>query len=270
MKYFHLKNISFAPEYEEYFFSPFKIIKGDGILEEINKIILTPQEAVLIADSYVMKTYGNQISNKISRFIFKEEVCPSEIYRIRKIISENGAKQVIAMGGGKTMDIAKIMKNEFKNIKLILIPTSCATCAAFTAVSVIYNENHSYMDNIDVPTADYLLIDYDIFNKLPVTFFAAGAVDTLAKYYEIMAFRKYEKKLRLMDDAVYETAKFLYKRLKSILAKKRIKADEFVKREITDINIVLSGMVSTLGRYSVTSSVAHVISYAMTAIPAAR
>jgi glycerol dehydrogenase-like iron-containing ADH family enzyme len=73
-----------------------------------------------------------------------------------------------------------------------------------------------------------------------------------------------------MDEAVYEAAKFLYKRIKSILSKKWIKADELVKKEITDINIILSGLVSTLGRYSVTSSVAHAISYAMTAAPAAQ
>ncbi len=270
MKYFHLRNISFTPEYEEYFLSPFKIIKGDGILGEINKIITNPQEAVLIADSYIMKTYGCKISNEINEVLFKGEVCPSEIYRIKKIVTEKGIKQIMAMGGGKTMDIAKIIKSGFENIKLILVPTSCATCAAFTAVSVVYNENHSYMDTIDVPTADYLLIDYEIFNKVPAAFFAAGVADTLAKYYEIVAFRKYEKKLRLMDEVVYDMAKFLYKRLKSILLKKWIKADGLVKKEIADINIVLSGMVSTLGRYSVTSSVAHAISYAMTSISASR
>jgi len=271
MKYFHLKNISLTHNIENYNISPGKIIKGSGVIQEANNAITDPSKSILIADRYIMKQYGNLISSRqVKSVIFKGEVCPSEIYRIKKIISENGIKEVISMGGGKAMDIAKLAKRDIGGIKLTLIPTSCATCAAYTAVSVIYNEDHSYMDTVDVPTADNLFIDYEIFGRLPSGFYAAGIADTLAKYYETAAYRKYTKVQTLDDNMVFETAKSIYKRLKEIIIKKWAKLDGPLKRELTDINIIYSGIVSTMGKYSVTSSIAHAISYAMTIIPETR
>ena len=48
------------------------------------------------------------------------------------------------------------------------------------------------------------------------------------------------------------------------------KADNIIKRELTDINIVSSGMASCLGRYSMTGLVAHAAAHAATGIDAAR
>jgi uncharacterized oxidoreductase len=174
------------------------------------------------------------------------------------------------MGGGKAMDTAKLVKRDTPGLKLTAIPTSAATCAAFSAVSVVYDRAGVYSHSCESPQADNVIIDYSIFEKLPKQFFAAGAMDTLAKYYETAVYKKKLKLNGLYDDAVLEHAKFFVKRLKDIIFKKWYRLDAETKRELTDINIVLSGMVSTLGKYTVTSSTAHTLSYALTCFAKAR
>jgi glycerol dehydrogenase len=252
------------------FLFPGRVIKGEGAADGAG--VFLDDRSALLAGPYVMKNFGQVIKGARDplQIAFKGECSPGEFFRVKNIILENRIKTLAAAGGGKTLDLAKYLKREIKGLSLVCIPTSAATCAAYTPVSVLYDEAGVYMDTLDTLCPDIIIIDYNIMYTLPMPFFAAGAADTLAKYYEAAVFNKFHKDRSPYDDLVFATADEVYRRLKQLIRKKWKDPGKEEKRELADINIMYSGIISCIGRYTVTSSLAHALAHAVTAAPGAR
>lgn len=94
---------------------------------------------------------------------------------------------VIGIGGGTALDIAKAAAANAQ-IKSILIPTIAATCAAWTPLSVFYQENGAHSHYTEFPSSNTLvMVEPAIIAEAPVKFLKAGIGDTLAKFYEARA-----------------------------------------------------------------------------------
>ncbi|PLR79328.1 oxidoreductase [Bacillus sp. V3-13] len=94
---------------------------------------------------------------------------------------------VIGIGGGTILDIAKAVGFKAK-LKTVLIPTLASTCAAWTPLSVFYNQAGEFSHYTIFPTATALvLIEPEIIANGPVEYLRAGIGDTLAKFYEAEA-----------------------------------------------------------------------------------
>lgn len=94
------------------------------------------------------------------------------------------ADMIVAVGGGKTMDVAKAAGN-LADITVITIPTIAATCAAWAALSVLYTEEGDFCEfrrNAHCPKL--ILADTEVIARAPARYLKAGIVDTLAKWYE--------------------------------------------------------------------------------------
>jgi len=267
MKFFHYVNDRINLYNKNLTLSfPFKIIKEVSAINSIPNLTNGLKKIAVIADSYIMKTfaYNLNLGNKdTKKIIFNGECSPEEFYRLKNILLNYKCECIVAFGGGKTMDVAKLLKRDLQNIVLILVPTSASTCAAVTSVSVMYDKNGVYMSTVDSSSPDFVIIDYEIFYKLPLSFYAAGIADTMAKYFEIKICLKFQKIKDIYDEFVYEFSKFIYLKLKKIIENFN-NMDEQTKEEITDINILFSGLISIIGKYSVTVSAAHTIAHSMT------
>ncbi|RSK55471.1 iron-containing alcohol dehydrogenase family protein [Bacillus canaveralius] len=94
---------------------------------------------------------------------------------------------IIGIGGGTILDIAKAVGYKAK-LKTVVIPTVASTCAAWTPLSVFYNQAGEFSHYSIFPTATALvLIEPEIIAKGPVAYLRAGIGDTLAKFYEAEA-----------------------------------------------------------------------------------
>ncbi len=242
---------------------PGKIVKKQGALAIAAG--MAEGRAAVFADSYVIKTFGPAIGGGIENIRFSGECSPGEFFRVKTILLEKKIRTLIALGGGKTLDLAKYLKREIPGLKLISAPTSAATCAAYTPVTVLYDEQGVYMDTLDTACPDVLIFDYGVFGTLPMPFFAAGAMDTLAKYYETASYFENGKDVNSYDAFIYETAGRLRKELKKLVLKKWVAQDIDTRRRLAEINILESGYVSCLGRFTATAGMAHAVAHAITA-----
>lgn len=117
-------------------------------------------------------------------FTYGGECSDPEIERVKKAALEHGADALIGIGGGKLLDLAKSAGNSLQK-EIILIPTLASTCAAWTPLSVIYDDNGSYVRyDIHEKSTWMLLIEPGILLNSPINYLRAGIGDTLAKWYE--------------------------------------------------------------------------------------
>ena len=91
---------------------------------------------------------------------------------------------IFGMGGGKALDTAKGAAYE-AGLAVFTFPTIAATCAAATALSVVYREEGSF-DSFyfyERP-ARHCFLDLTVISQAPWEYLQAGMGDTIGKYFE--------------------------------------------------------------------------------------
>lgn len=109
-------------------------------------------------------------------------------YRAVKKLREKEAYQtadmVFAVGGGKAMDTCKLLCIEEEK-PLFTFPTIASNCAACTTVSIMYQEDGTFLKpHFFTRPANHTFIDTEIIANAPAEYMWAGIGDTYAKYYE--------------------------------------------------------------------------------------
>lgn len=111
--------------------------------------------------------------------------CYSEATKVREEIAALGCDVIVGVGGGRIMDFCKLC-GDYTKLPVVTVPTSMATCAAYTTLSVIYDESGKTVGNYYLRTeVSAIFIDAAIMATQPVRLVAAGVMDALAKYIEI-------------------------------------------------------------------------------------
>lgn len=113
---------------------------------------------------------------------FQGECCP---VAIKSTAARLTAEYVaIAVGGGKAIDTAKAAAREV-GARLITIPTSPATCAATTAMSILHTEKGAYdIGRIYAPAPEATIIDLTVLTTCPRRLVASGLADAWARSLE--------------------------------------------------------------------------------------
>ena len=118
---------------------------------------------------------------------FGGQCTEKEILRCTELAKELQPDVVVGIGGGKTMDTAKAVADNYK-AATVIVPTTASTDAPAMGLSVIYTEEGEHIGARHYKkNPDLVLLDTDIIAKAPIRFLVAGIGDALATWPETRA-----------------------------------------------------------------------------------
>ena len=125
--------------------SPGKYVQGAGILGEIDEYLQGMGRRLLILISRsgtkrICPTLDACFQGKdyeLHYEIFQGECSQTQIDRLTAVAREQKSTAVVGIGGGKTMDTAKAVADNY-NAAVIIVPTTASTDAPAMGLSVIY------------------------------------------------------------------------------------------------------------------------------------
>lgn len=167
---------------------PCKYVQGK------NAIQLLPQYVEQMGGKSIIVTTKSQhemvvalMGNRSRVELFNGECSYEEIARVKGLAQNMGATVIVAVGGGKVIDVVKISADQL-NVPSIIVPTICATDAPTSGCAVTYTESGEYIRvEYQKTNPRLVLIDSEIIAHAPVRFLVSGMGDAFATYLEAMA-----------------------------------------------------------------------------------
>ncbi|MFC3748461.1 iron-containing alcohol dehydrogenase family protein [Paenibacillus sp. GCM10012306] len=183
------------------------------------------------------------------------------------------AQAIIAVGGGKISDLVKSAAAALR-LPAIILPTLASTCAAWSSLSVMYDDQGRFVSMDVFPYSNALvLLDPQVIAQSPPELLIAGIGDTLAKWYEadviIRGMASPPVEVELAWYAARKCKEHLLQHSEAALeALRRGQANEDLTR-IAETIIMVAGLVGGFGEDYGRTAGAHSIHDALTAIPEA-
>lgn len=190
--------------------------------------------------------------------------CASYIEKLIAYIRENECDLILGVGGGTIMDFAKAAAASAK-LPVINIPTSAATCAAYTPLSVMYSEEGKTLPPSQKHKSEVnaVLTDLDIMLTQPPRLLIAGAYDSMAKHIELLHRTKDKKAedIALGLDYSCLLAEHTFRQCQELLPDALRALDEKqcnpAFERILYINIAVTGIISGIAKGSSQTALAH-------------
>ncbi|EDP8627077.1 oxidoreductase [Salmonella bongori] len=178
---------------------------------------------------------------------------------------------VIGVGGGALLDTTKALARRL-NLPFVAIPTIAATCAAWTPLSVWYNDAGQALQFEIFDDANFLvLVEPHIILHAPDDYLLAGIGDTLAKWYEAVVLAPQPETLpltvRLGINNACAIRDLLLKSSEQALADKQQRQLTQVFCDVVDAIIAGGGMVGGLGERYTRVAAAHAVHNGLTVLP---
>lgn len=192
------------------------------------------------------------------------------IHELSEQIGKLGADFIAGMGGGKALDTAKGVACDLQ-IPVVTLPTIAATCAAATALSVVYREDGSFESfyYFEKP-AVHAFIDTQIIAEAPDCYLRAGMGDTIAKHFECHLSARGDE----LDHSSYMGREISNLCYEPVLTYGRQAMEDCRKHQVTSaltqvvlVNVVSTGMVSLLVHDDYNGAIAHSVFYGLAILP---
>ncbi|WP_414551937.1 iron-containing alcohol dehydrogenase family protein [Anabaena sp. CCY 0017] len=250
--------------------APGKIIRGSGVLQtasaEITRIGTRPLIIAGNSTQTIAQKSLQAILTKLNtaQSNYGVDCCEASLKALKKTAQEHQADVIIGIGGGKALDTAKLVADQLQ-LPVVTIPTSAATCAAWTALSNVYSESGAFLYDVALSRCpDLLILDYDLIQTAPQRTLVAGIGDAIAKWYEASV-SSGNSQQTLIISAVQQA-----RVLRDILLQKSATAlkepDSQDWREVVDATVLLAGVIGGLGGAQCRTVAAHAVHNGLTHI----
>ncbi|WP_414570792.1 iron-containing alcohol dehydrogenase family protein [Nostoc sp. CCY 9925] len=252
--------------------APAKLIRGSGVLQaaaaEIaslgNRPLIVAGERTLAISQENLQPILETQQLHPAQVSYGADCCEASLESLRKAAKEHKADVIIGVGGGKALDTAKLVAQQLQ-LPVVTIPTSAATCAAWSALSNVYSEDGAFLYDVGLSRCpDLLILDYDLIKTAPQHTLVAGIGDAIAKWYEASVSSGH------LQDTLIIAAVQQARVLRDILLQKSPTAlkepGSEVWREVVDATVLLAGVVGGLGGAQCRTVAAHAVHNGLTHI----
>ncbi|QIR35311.1 iron-containing alcohol dehydrogenase family protein [Tolypothrix sp. PCC 7910] len=252
--------------------APAKVIRGSNILQtastEIarlgNRPLIVAGKQTLAITKESLQPILEQQKLDIAAADYGADCCEASLESLRKAAKAHKADLIIGFGGGKALDTAKLVAHQLQ-LPVVTIPTSAATCAAWSALSNVYSEDGAFLYDVALSRCpDLLILDYDLIQTAPQHTLVAGIGDAIAKWYEASVSSGHSQQT-LIIGAVQQA-----RVLRDILLQKSVAALQTPGsedwQEVVDASVLMAGVVGGLGGAQCRTVAAHAVHNGLTHI----
>jgi uncharacterized oxidoreductase len=179
---------------------------------------------------------------------------------------------VIGIGGGRVLDTAKALARQL-GVPFVAIPTIAATCAAWTPLSVWYdNANQAIGFDVFDDANHLVLVEPEIILRAPQDYLLAGVGDTLAKWHEAVVLCPHPERLPLTARLGLDSARTIHDILleqgEQALQQQQHGQAGQAFLNVVDAIIAGGGLVGGLGERYTRVAAAHALHNGLTVLPA--
>ncbi len=255
---------------------PGKYIQGAGALTELHPLIeLLGNQGLLLAspsvkDKVLPQCQVDPSAKTIPIELFRGECCEDEVARLSALVRQKHVDVMVGMGGGKTIDTAKIVADR-ASIPVIIVPTIASTDAPCSGCAVLYS-NDGVFDSVFYQKTNpaAVLVDLSIIAAAPARFLVAGMGDALSTWFEARSCDRTRSANECGGSSTMvglHIAKLCYETLLAHGVAGKIASEMHVVtpalERIVEANVLLSG----IGFESAGLASAHSIHNGLTALP---
>lgn len=169
---------------------PGKYIQGEGVISQLPEYIsLLGTKGMIISSATVKRTILDKFAREYARQgvlieKFGGECCESELKRLYEIAKANEIDVIVAAGGGKAIDTAKIVADR-AGLPVIIVPTIASTDAPISGCAVIYSEDGVFESvYYQKMNPQIVLVDMAVIANAPTRYLIAGMGDALSTWFE--------------------------------------------------------------------------------------
>lgn len=176
--------------------APNRYAVGTNVVKQFDKWVpLLGERGFLFGGTTSLSTCEDQIREsledtdaEIVEYKDGERYCTdAKVDALTEMGNEADADFIIGVGGGSVMDLAKYVAHRM-GVKIALVNTIASTDAPCSALSVIYNEDHSFKRyEFYAKSPELVVVDTKIIAEAPVRFLRAGMGDASATKWEAEA-----------------------------------------------------------------------------------
>ncbi|KHS72726.1 glycerol dehydrogenase [Pectobacterium brasiliense] len=259
--------------------APQTYLNRDGVIRSVGEYAAPYASTILIITSpQAWKSTSEAIERSLNEFglRYQVEFLPGDCTKpaIEALTAQArafSAELILGIGGGRVLDVAKVVGDILGQLPVITVPTIAATCAAWSSFSVIYSDSGVHNGAFALTRLPvWVLVDSEIITRTPSRYLKAGIVDALAKWYEFQPY------LRHGDDGLALALKAQAAKLAvetfNTYGEQAIADNEQglvtpALRRVIDAVIALAGVANSMKDEVPRIGVAHAIHNSMTRLP---
>jgi glycerol dehydrogenase len=190
--------------------APAALLRGEGALETVGEeVARLGARALLVHGEHGIASVESALQASLAEAGVTSAATPhlglvtsSAVDQLVNTVRTGRHDLVLGVGGGRVLDAAKAAAHG-ADVPYVAVPTSPATCAATTALSVLYDEGGVWQGPAFVPACPALVVlDPAVLATAPDRLLAAGVLDAWCKVEEV----RLAAPAVVAPDAMLETA----------------------------------------------------------------
>lgn len=249
--------------------APAQVVRGEGVLERSGEMIARlGQRPLLVGGDRTLAVVNPVLQSvkpqtlQFAQASYAPDCSEASLKVLHQAVVQHQADVIVGIGGGKALDAAKLLAHRC-GLPIVTIPTSAATCAAWTALSNIYTDQGAFLYDVGLAKCpDLLILDYNLVQTAPQRTLVAGIGDALAKWYEASVSSGHSEQSLII--AAVQQARVL----RDLLLQKSVAAlqspGSAVWREVVDATVLLAGVIGGLGGAQCRTVAAHAVHNGLT------